>query len=146
MAITEKLETNDEGCDAVEMKSLLNESMSSESMLNEGVLKGSTEDSSDSPFNFDQVAKELCACHTYWEVLSVVRRYVRSLPNITLNRKYRQTVHDVICAIAILFYPSDHLPNLVPNKTQGDGNCFFRAVSHALFSTEDRHVEICLNG
>ena len=131
-AITEKLEINDEGCNVVEIESLSNDNVSKES----------TEDSSDSPFDFDKVAKELCTCRTYWDVHSVVRRYIRSLPNITLNRKYRQTVHDVICAVAILFYPNDHLPNLVPNKTYGDGNCFFRAVSHALFGTEERHVEI----
>ena len=136
-AITEKLEMNDEGCNVVEIESLSNESMSNDSMSKE-----STEDSSDSPFDFDKVAKELCACRTYWDVHSVVKRYIRSLPNITLNRKYRQTVHDVICAVAILFYPNDHPPDLVPNKTYGDGNCFFRAVSHALFGTEERHVEI----
>ena len=143
-AITEKLEMNDEGCNVVEIESLSNESMSNESMSNDSVSKESTEDSSDSLFDFDKVPKELCACRTYWDVHSVVRRYIRSLPNITLNRKYRQTVHDVICAVAILFYPNDHLPNLVPNKTYGDGNCFFRAVSHAVFGTEERHVEICV--
>ena len=148
---------NDEGCNVVEIESLSNESMSNESMSNESMSNESmsnesmsndsvesTEDSSDSLFDFDKVAKELCACRTYWDVHSVVRRYIRSLPNITLNRKYRQTVHDVICAVAILFYPNDHPLNLVPNKTYDDGNCFFRAVSHALFGTEERHVEICV--
>ena len=74
------------------------------------------------------------------EVVSVVRRYI--LPNIRLHRRYRQTVHDVICQVTMVFYPSDHPPNHVLNETYGDGNCFFRAVSHALFGTEERHVEI----
>ena len=76
----------------------------------------------------------------YAEVVGLVRRYI--LPQIDLSQKYCQTVCDVICRIAMLFYPKDHPPNVVPNKTHGDGNCFFWAVSHALFGTEERHIEV----
>ena len=133
-AITEKSHENEVGCrnDAVETKNMSNETM----------LKESTQVRTDSPFDWNKVAKELHACHTFEEVVSVVRRYI--LPNIRLHRKYRQTVHDVICQVAMVFYPSDHPPNHVLNETYGDGNCFFRAVSHALFGTEERHVEICV--
>ena len=133
-AITEKSHENEVGCrnDAVETKS----------MSNETVLKESTQVSTDRPFDWNKVAKELHACHTFEDVVSVVRRYI--LSNIRLHRKYRQTVHDVICQVAMVFYPSDHPPNHVLNETYGDGNCFFRAVSHALFGTEERHVEICV--
>ena len=85
-------------------------------------------------------AKGLRACRIFKEVVCVVRRYI--LPHIRLNRKYRQTLQDVICEVAMVFYPSDHPPNFVLIQTYGDGNCFFRAVSHALFGTEERHVEI----
>ena len=111
-------------------------------MPNETVLKESTHVSTDGPFDWNKVAKELHACHTFEEVVCVVRRYI--LPNIRLNRKYRQTVHNVICQVAMVFYPNDHPPNHVLNQTYGDGNCFFRAVSHALFGTEESHVEICV--
>ena len=40
------------------------------------------------------------------------------------------------------FYPKDHPRNFVHIFTIGDGNCFPRAVSHALFSTQERHVEV----
>ena len=40
------------------------------------------------------------------------------------------------------FFPNDHPPNVVPTHTLGDGNCFPRALSNALFRTQNRHVEI----
>ena len=139
-AMPDKLEKKTEYCinDAVE--NVLNECVSDGSVLNESVSKEVTPHRSDSQFDWDMVSHELDSCRTYVEVVRVVRRYI--LPNIRLNRKYRQTVHDVICEIAMVFFPSDHPPNLVPNYTYGDGNCFFRAVSHALFGTQERHVEI----
>ena len=92
------------------------------------------------PFDWVLVATELRSCHMYAEVVGVVRRYI--LPQIDLSQKYCQTVRDVICRIAMLFYPKDHPPNVVPNKTHGDGNCFFWVVLHALFRTEERHIEV----
>ena len=129
---TEKLQIDEVGCtnDAVDIKS----------MANETVLKDSTQVCTDCPFDWNKVAKELHACHIFEEVVCVVRRY--TLPHIRLNRKYRQMLQDVICEVAMVFYPSDHPPNFVPIQTYGDGNCFFRAVSHALFGTEERHVKI----
>ena len=133
-AIVENLQINEEGSknDAVEIGSVSNET----------VLKDNTQVSTDGLFDWNKVAKEFCACRTFEEVVCVVRKYI--LPEIRLNMKYRQTLHDIICEIAMVFYPSDHPPNLVLNKTFGDGNCFFRAVYHALFGTEERHVEICV--
>ena len=32
--------------------------------------------------------------------------------------------------------------NLRPHNVKGDGNCFFRAVSHQIYGTEDKHGEI----
>ena len=130
--IAENLQINDEGS--------INNAVEIGSVSNETVLKDNTQVTTDGPFDWNKVAKEFCACRTFEEVVCVVRKYI--LPEIRLNRKYRQTVHDVICDIAMVFYPSDHPPNLVLNKTFSDGNCFFRAVSHAVFGTEDRHVEI----
>ena len=129
---TEKLQIDEVGCtnDAIDIKSVANETVS----------KHSTQVCTDSPFDWNKFAKELHACCIFEEVVCVVRRYI--LPHIRLNRKYRQMLQDVICEVAMVFYPSDHPPNFVPIQTYGDGNCFFRAVSHALFGTEERDVEI----
>ena len=96
--------------------------------------------SEDTPFNWVLVATELQSCPKYTEVVSVVRRYI--LPQIELSRKYCQTVRDVICRIAMLFYPKDHPPNVVPNKTHGDGNCFFQVILHGLLGMEERHIKV----
>ena len=37
--------------------------------------------------------------------------------------------------VAMHFFPNDHPPNVVPTHTLGDGNCFPRALSNALFGT-----------
>jgi hypothetical protein len=36
--------------------------------------------------------------------------------------------------------------NLRPHNVKGDGNCFFRAVSHQIYKTEDKHGEIRMAG
>ena len=130
--MSEKLHKNDEECS----NDAFVESYSEVSSL----LKTGPHCLDNTPFNWDKVALELRACRSYEEVVSVVERYV--LPQILLGRKYTQTLHDVVCQVAMIFFPSDHPPDVVPIKTFGDGNCFFRAVSHALFGTEERHVKI----
>ena len=64
------------------------------------------------------------------------------LPPIELNKKYQQSSDDKTDPIAMHFFPNDHPPNVLPTHTLGDGNCFPRAVSNALFGTQNRHVEI----
>ena len=95
---------------------------------------------SDTQFDWDGILTELKQCHTYDEIVAVVRKY--KLPPLKLRRKYRQTVYDQIDLIAQKFYPVDHPANYVPIVTKGLGNCFAHALSHALFGTQNRHVEI----
>ena len=44
--------------------------------------------------------------------------------------------------ISKFLYPTDAPPNLTPVSIYGDGNCFFRALSLAIFGHEERHLEI----
>ena len=47
--------------------------------------------------------------------------------------------------VAKFSMPSDCPNNLVPVVTQGDGNCFPRAISRSLFGNESKHREIRLH-
>ena len=38
--------------------------------------------------------------------------------------------------------PSDANPHLVPMKSFGDGNCFFRSLSLVVFGNEENHTEL----
>ena len=38
--------------------------------------------------------------------------------------------------------PSDANPHLVPMKTFGDGNCFFRLLSLVIFRNEENDIEL----
>ena len=44
--------------------------------------------------------------------------------------------------IAEAIYPADGPENICPLKVYGDGNCFYRALSKAIFGHEGRHTEL----
>ena len=90
-------------------------------------------------FNWNKLAEKFENVREWNQAVSIVAE--NPIPVIQLNRKYKQTRYDTICDTAMTFYSKDHPPNLVPNTTIGDGNCFTRALSRAIFGTEDRHVE-----
>ena len=69
---------------------------------------------------------------------------INVLPPIELNKKYQQSSDDETDHIAMHFFPNDHPLNVVPTHKLGDGDCFTRALSNALFRTQNRHVEICV--
>ena len=95
---------------------------------------------SDTEFDWDGILNELKQYCTYDEIIAIVQKY--KLPPLKLRRKYRQTVCDQIDLIAQKFYPTDHPANYIPIVTRGLGNCFAHALLHALFGTQNRHVEI----
>ena len=45
----------------------------------------------------------------------------------------------VIDHVAVYYYPTDGPKNLVPIKTDIDGNCFCQAVSRSIFGTEEEY-------
>ena len=44
--------------------------------------------------------------------------------------------------ISMELMPSDANPNLIPQKSLGDGNCLYRSLSLILFGSEDNHIEM----
>lgn len=44
--------------------------------------------------------------------------------------------------IADALYSKDGPVNICPKKLYGDGNCFYRALSYAMFGHEDKHIEL----
>ena len=94
----------------------------------------------DGPFNWKKMLDKLHKAHSYDKIVRLVHDNV--LPPIELNKKYQQSSDDKTDPIAMHFFPNDHPPNVVPTHTLEDGNCFPRAVSNALFGTQNRHVEI----
>ena len=94
----------------------------------------------DGPFNWKKMLDKLHKAHSYDKIVQLVHDNV--LPPIELNKKYQQSSDDKTDPVAMHFFPNDHPPNVVPTHTLGDGNCFPRALSNALFRTQNRHVEI----
>ena len=45
--------------------------------------------------------------------------------------------------VALHYLPHDAPDSYAPITIVGDGNCFPRSVSYALFCTQNRHAEIC---
>ena len=90
-------------------------------------------------FNWYALADKFTNARVWSQAVSIVA--ANPIPAIQLHRKYKQDRYDVICDTAKDFYPADHPQNFVPIFTVGDGNCFTRAVSHALFGTENKHIE-----
>ena len=96
----------------------------------------------DGPFNWKKMLDKLHKARSYDKIVQLVHDNV--LPPIELNKKYQQSSDDKTDPVAMHFFPNDHPPNVVPTQTLGDGNCFPRALSNALFGTQNRHVEICV--
>ena len=94
----------------------------------------------DGPFNWKKMLDKLHKACSYNNIVQLVHDNV--LPPIELNKKYQQSSDDKIDPGAMHFFPDDHPLNVVPTHTLGDGNCFPRALSNALFGTQNRHVEI----
>ena len=94
----------------------------------------------DGPFNWKKMLDKLQKVHSYDKIVQLVHDNV--LPLIELNKKYQQSSDDKTDPVAMHFFPNDHPPNVVPTQTLGDGNCFPRDLSNALFGTQNRHVEI----
>ena len=94
----------------------------------------------DGPFNWKKMLDKLHKVRSYNKIVQLVHDNV--LPPIELNKKYQQSSDDKTDPIAMHFFPNDHPLNVVPTHTLGDGNCFPRALSNALFGTQNRHVEI----
>ena len=94
----------------------------------------------DCPFNWKKMLDKLHKEGSYDKIVQLVHDNV--LPPIELNKKYQQSSDDKTDPVAMHFFPNDHPPNVVPTQTLGDGNCFPRALSNALFGTQNRHVEI----
>ena len=94
----------------------------------------------DCPFNWTKMLDKLHKARSYDKIVQLVHDNV--LPPIELNKKYQQSSDDKTDPVAMHFFPNDHPPNVVPTQTLGDGNCFPRALSNALFGTQNRHVEI----
>ena len=78
----------------------------------------------DGPFNWKNMLDKLHKAHLYDKIVQLVHDNV--LPPIELNKKYQQSSDDKTDPIAMHFFPNDHLPNVVPTHTLGDGNCFLR--------------------
>ena len=83
---------------------------------------------------------KLQKARSYDKIVQLVHDNV--LTPIELNKKYQQSSDDKTDPVAMHFFPNDHPPNVVPTQTLGDGNCFPRALSNALFGTQNRHVKI----
>ena len=96
----------------------------------------------DGPFNWKKMLDKLHKACSYNKIVQLVHGNV--LPPIELNKNYQQSSDDKTNPVAMHFFPNDHPPNVVPIYTLGDGNCFPRAVSNALFRTQNRHVKICV--
>ena len=94
----------------------------------------------DGPFNWKKMLDKLHKVRSYDKIVQLVHDNV--LPPIELNKKYQQSSDDKTDPVAMHFFPNDHPQNVVPTHTLGDGNCFPRALSNALFGTQNRHVEI----
>ena len=94
----------------------------------------------DGPFNWKKMLDKLDKVSSYDKIVQLVLENV--LPPIELNKKYQQSSDDKTNPVAMHFFPNDHPLNVVPTQTLGDGNCFPRALSNALFGTQNRHVEI----
>ena len=94
----------------------------------------------DDPFNWKKMLDKLHKARSYDKIVQLVHNNV--LPPIELNKKYQQSSDDKTDPIAMHFFPNDHPLNVVPTHALGDGNCFPRALSNALFRTQNRHVEI----
>ena len=87
----------------------------------------------DGPFNWKKMLDKLGKASSYDKIVQLVLENV--LPPIELNKKYQQSSDDKTDPVAMHFFPNDHPLNVVPTQTLGDGNCFPRALSNALFGT-----------
>ena len=59
-----------------------------------------------------------------------------------MKRKRFLSSSDKKCEIAEEFFPKDGQCDCVPVHTIGDGSCFPRALSHAVFGTQEHHREL----
>ena len=101
-----------------------------------------TDEVSNTEVDFDEIYEEINQLQTFKQLEEYVENFDESrLPSLIkpiLNapRKCR------INGVAKLYMPADCPGGIVPLVTIGDGNCFARAVSTALFDNQNHHREI----
>ena len=92
--------------------------------------------------NWDAPYETLNSFATFDQLEQFVENYeVRTFPCLVkpnLNARRPQRIDQV----AKSSMPDDAAPGLVPISTIGDGNCFARSVSTALFGNQNHHKQI----
>ena len=77
---------------------------------------------------------------TFVNVADQIRREARVFE---LPKSLYECTRNAMCDnISMELMPSDANPNLIPQKSIGDGNCLYRSLSLILFGSEDNHIEI----
>ena len=101
-----------------------------------------TDEVSNTEVDFDEIYEEINQLQTFEQLEEYVENFDESqLPSLIkpiLNAPRKCRIDDV----AKLSMPADCPGGLVPLVTIGDGNCFARAVSTALFGNQNHHREI----
>ena len=101
-----------------------------------------TAEVSNTEVDFDEIYEDLNQLETFEQLEEYVENFDESqLPSLIkpiLNAPRKCRINDV----AKLSMPPDCPGGLVPLVTIGDGNCFARAVSTALYGNQNHHREI----
>ena len=84
--------------------------------------------------------EEIDGAESFDQVCRIIE--MNPIPQFVMERKYYVTPRDRVCFIAKHHFPNDGPFNFLPIYTTGDGSCFAHALSHAVFGTQERHVEI----
>ena len=100
-------------------------------------------DTEDKQLFFTKAQDHLLMAKTWSDFLSacceIKHRSIRfELPSLM----YSSSQHATEDKTSGRLMPSDANPCLVPMKSFGDGNCFYRSLSLVLFGNEDGHIEL----
>ena len=102
----------------------------------------SRDDTSTSEIDFDEIYENLNQLQTFEQLQEYVDNFDSQLPSLIkpiLNAPRKCRIDDV----AKFSMPPDCLVELVPLLTFGDGNCFARAVSTALYGNQPSQGDLC---
>ena len=108
--------------------------------ISSGNTSASTQQNGTVTFDWNALMNKIAAVESYEAVSKIICE--NPIPNLKMNRKSCLSSADEICRVALHFLPKDGPKDFVPVKTIGDGSCFPRALSHAVFGTQARHREM----
>ena len=100
-------------------------------------------DTKDQKFFFEKAQESLLKAKTWNDFLCASQKIKEGSINFVLpSVLYSSHKHATRDKTSTELMPHDANPHLVPMKSFGDGNCFFRSLSLVIFGNEESHTEL----